>query len=106
MGSNRGATGLVGIAVPRSEPRSTEQRSEPRHEGLVDRAMLGFRGQDHLVPILNISSNGTMIESELLPRIGESVSLQFENGVRVKADIRWVRDGQIGLSFGHSIVFC
>jgi hypothetical protein len=105
MGLSRSASGLVGIAVPRSEARSTEQRTEPRQEGVVDRAILVFRGQDHLVPVINISSHGTMIESDILPRIGEPVTLQFENGVRVKADIRWVRDGQVGLSFGQSIVF-
>jgi hypothetical protein len=90
--------------VSRSEPRSIEQRAEPRNDGLVDRAILVFRGQDHLVPVLNISPNGTKIESGLEPRIGENVIIQFENCTRVRAFVRWVRDGQIGINFGHEIV--
>lgn len=105
MGLNRSALGLAGSMVSRAEQRSTEQRCEPRHEGLVDRAILVLRGQDHLVPVLNISSGGTMVESDVVPRIGEAVLLQFENGTRVRSAVRWVRDGRIGLSFGHEIIF-
>ncbi|HEX8401506.1 MAG TPA: hypothetical protein VF628_07335 [Allosphingosinicella sp.] len=105
MGLNKSGLKLAGDMVPRTEPRSAEQRCEPRHEGVVERAILVFRGQDHLVPIVNISSRGTMIQSDLVPRIGEAVTLQFENGVRVQSDIRWVRDGHVGLSFGHQIIF-
>jgi hypothetical protein len=104
MRLNRGGLRLAGSMVPRLEPRSTEQRAEPRHDGLVDRAVLVFRGQDHIVPVLNISSRGTMIESEIDPRIGESVIIQFENCNRVHAFVRWVREGRIGLNFGHEIV--
>ncbi len=104
MRLNRSALGLAGSIVPRSQPRATEHRLEPRHEGLVERAILIFRGQDYLVPVLNISSRGTMIESDILPRIGEAVTIQFENCTRVHAFVRWVRDGQIGLNFGHEIV--
>ena len=104
MRLNRGGLRLAGNVVPRFEPRSIEQRAEPRHGGRVDRAILVFRGQDHLVPVLNISPRGTMIESNIATRIGESVIIQFENCTRVHAFVRWVRDGQIGLSFGHEIV--
>ncbi|HEX8444277.1 MAG TPA: PilZ domain-containing protein [Allosphingosinicella sp.] len=104
MRLNRGGLGLAGSMVPRSQPRQAEQRAEPRHGGLVDRAILVFRGQDHLVRVLNISSRGTMIESEILPRIGESVTMQFESCARLLAVVRWVRDGQIGLNFNHDVV--
>ncbi len=104
MRLNRGGLRLAGSMVPRSQPRSIEQRAEPRHGGLVDRAMINFRGQDHLVPVLNISTRGTMIASELAPRIGETVTVQFENCTRVAAYVRWVRDGQIGLNFGYEIL--
>ena len=77
-----------------------EQRSEPRHEGLVERGRSIFRGADHIVPVINISTRGTMIESDLEPRLGESVIIRFEGCSPIYAFVRWVRDGRIGLNFG------
>jgi len=79
---------------------AAEQRTEPRYEGLVERAALAFRGADHIVPVINISTRGTMIESALQPRLGESVTIRFEGCSRIYAFVRWVRDGRIGLNFG------
>jgi len=42
------------------QPQPIEQRSEPRYEDLIDRAILTFRGADYPVPVVNISSRGTM----------------------------------------------
>lgn len=80
--------------------RFTEQRSEARFEGLVDRAALSFRGAAHIVRVVNISSRGTMIETDLEPRLGESVSIRFEGCSPIYAFVRWVREGRIGLNFG------
>lgn len=96
--------GLVGKIIPRAQPRLAEQRTEPRHTDLAERAVIVFRGQDYLVPVVNISSRGTMIESDIVPRIGEAVLVQFENCCRIHAFVRWVRDGRIGLNFGHEII--
>jgi hypothetical protein len=90
--------------IQRQQPRVTDQRSEPRHIDLVDRAMIFFRGQEHLVPVVDISSRGTRIECDIQPRIGEAVVVQFENCSRVHAYVRWIRDGRIGLNFGHEIL--
>jgi hypothetical protein len=79
---------------------SAERRSEPRFEGLAERAALTFRGADHIVPVLNISSRGTMIESALEPRLGENVIIRFEGCTPIHAFVRWVREGRIGLNFG------
>jgi hypothetical protein len=104
MGMQKRGLGLVGNIIPRAQPRQAEQRAEPRHADLVDRATISLRGQRHLVPVVNISSRGTMIECEVLPRIGEAVLIQFENCCRIHGFVRWVRDGRVGLSFGHEIV--
>ena len=104
MGMHGKNLALAGDLVPRAEPRRADQRSEPRHADIVDRAVLMFRGQEYLVPVVNISSRGTMIESDIAPRIGESVSIQFEQCTRMQAFVRWVRDGRLGLNFGHEIV--
>ena len=30
--------------------------------------------------------------------------VQFENCTRMQAFVRWVRDGRLGLNFGHEII--
>jgi hypothetical protein len=95
MGIQRGEAEAVGAA---------ERRSEERHEGLVESAIIWFRGAAHDVPVLNISSRGTMIESDLAPRLGETVLVEFPECSRIHAFVRWARDGRIGLNFGHEIL--
>jgi hypothetical protein len=48
-----------------------DRRGEERVEGLVDSALLHFRGKPYRVPVINI---------------------------------RWNREGRIGLNFGHELV--
>lgn len=81
-----------------------ERRAEERQEGLIDCARIFFRGVPYQVPVLNISSRGTMIESDLMPRLGEPVMVEFPECSRMRAFVRWARDGRIGLNFGHEIV--
>jgi PilZ domain-containing protein len=82
------------------QPQPVEQRSQPRFESLIERAILSFRGADYPVPVVNISSRGTMIESDLLPRLGESVMIRFEGCSPIYAFVRWSREGKLGLNFG------
>jgi hypothetical protein len=104
MGVQKRSLGLAGDIIPRAQQRLIDHRSEERHEGLVHRAIVTFRAQDYLVPVLNISSRGTMIESNIVPRIGETMVVQFDSCTRIHAFVRWVRDGQIGLNFGHELI--
>ena len=96
----------LGVAslTRRREPDRAEQRSEPRYEGVVERGTLYFRGEEHAVPVVNLSSRGTMIECGVAPRLGESVVIRFEGCSPMHAFVRWVRDGRIGLNFGGEIV--
>jgi hypothetical protein len=95
----------MAITEPAGAVRSwDDRRSEPRHEGLIDRAIIYFRGTPQHVPVLNISSRGTMIESDIEPRLGETVLVEFPECSRIHAFVRWQRDGRIGLNFGHEIV--
>ena len=94
----------LGALIARTEPRVADQRTEERHEGLVTGATLFFRGQEHQVPVVNLSSRGTMIESAIMPRLGESVIIRFDGYSPMHAFVRWVRDGRIGLNFGGEIV--
>jgi hypothetical protein len=90
--------------IRRGPPPIVEQRSEARHEGVVDSSTLIFRGAAYTVPVVNISSRGTMIESALEPRLGESVVIRFDGCSPISAFVRWVRDGRIGLNFGCEMI--
>ncbi|MEA3041087.1 MAG: hypothetical protein QOC65_576 [Sphingomonadales bacterium] len=94
----------LGALVTRTAPRVIDQRSEPRHEGLIEGATLFFRGTEQHVAVVNLSSRGTMIESNIAPRLGESVVIRFDGYSPMHAFVRWVRDGRIGLNFGGEIV--
>ncbi len=89
--------------IPRTQPRVADARIEPRFENLADRMILTLRGQAHLVPVLNVSARGAMIESDLVPHIGESVVVQLEDRGPIDAYVRWVREGRIGLNFRQAL---
>ena len=96
--------GLATRAIGERPPRVIDERSEPRHDGIVDRATIIFRNQEYEVPVVNISSRGTMIESDISPRIGETITIRFENCTCIHGFVRWARDGRLGLNFGHEII--
>ena len=81
-----------------------DRRLEERHEGIVESALVHFRGRPYRVPVLNISTRGTMIESDIEPRLGETVLVEFDECSRIHAFVRWAREGRIGLNFGHEMV--
>jgi hypothetical protein len=95
---------LVDIPIQREERRTTNQRREDRFHGVVDRATVVFRRKKTLVKVINISGSGVMIESSLLPRIGEKVGLEFEDFDRLEAVVRWVKQGRIGLDVGEDAI--
>jgi hypothetical protein len=95
---------LTELRIPREERRVTNQRREDRHWGVVDRAMIVFRRKKLLVKVINISSGGIMIESEIVPRIGEAVAVEFEGFDRLQGIVRWVKQGRIGLDLGEGSI--
>jgi hypothetical protein len=96
--------GLASIMIPRQQGRIVDQRSEDRQMGLIEAAEVHFRGHAYSVKVLNVSSRGTMIESDIEPRLGETVVIEFDGCSRIHAFVRWVRGGRVGLNFGHEIV--
>ena len=95
---------LVDIPIPRQERRKTNQRSEDRFLNVVERATLTFRRKKLLVRIVNVSGSGVMIESNIVPRIGEVLGLEFDSFDGLQAVVRWVRDGRIGLDVGEGAI--
>ncbi|MGZ8281830.1 MAG: PilZ domain-containing protein [Allosphingosinicella sp.] len=95
---------LIDIAVARAERRRTNQRREDRFHGQVERATILFRRKKLLVRVVNVSAGGVMIETGIIPRIGEAVGLQFDGFDRLEAIVRWVRRGRIGLDVGEDAI--
>ncbi|HEV2867512.1 MAG TPA: PilZ domain-containing protein [Allosphingosinicella sp.] len=101
---NRIGRSLIEVAIPREERRVTNQRREDRFHGVVERATLVFRRKTSLVRVVNVSPSGVMIETPIIPRIGEKVGLQFEGFERLDAVVRWVKQGRIGLDVGDGAI--
>ena len=90
---------LDGGMIPRTEKRSIDERTEVRHPSLSSTAVLEFRGRKHVVRLVNVSASGAMVIFPHAPNIGERLPLQILDRGAVTAQVRWVRDGRIGLSF-------
>ena len=90
---------LDGSMIPRSEQRVIDERSEPRHPATSGTAMLEFRGRKHVVRLVNVSKSGAMVTFPHTPNIGEQLPLHLLDRGRVSAQVIWVKDGRIGVSF-------
>lgn len=90
---------LDGGMIPRTEQRRIDERAEVRRAAVSSTAVLEFRGRKHVVRLINISSSGAMVIFPHLPNIGERLPLQLLDRGVVSAQVRWVKDGRIGLSF-------
>jgi hypothetical protein len=94
-----GLGGLSKIAIRREEARVTNQRGEDRLLGQVEQSIIHFRRRKFVVRVVNVSSRGAMIESDIEPRIGERIDIQFTDDNRTRCIVRWVRENRIGLEF-------
>ena len=90
---------LAGSMIERSAERGIEERSEDRYPSLSSTAVLEFRGRKHVVRLVNVSASGAMVIFPHTPNIGERLPLQLLDRGGVSAQVRWVKDGRIGLSF-------
>ena len=90
---------LGGAMIPRSEQRSIDERGEARSAALSSTAVLEFRGRKHVVRLVNLSKTGAMVLFPHMPNIGERLPLQLLDHGFISAQVRWVKDGRIGLSF-------
>lgn len=90
---------LDGGMIPRTATRTIDERSESRHAAVSSTAVLDFRGRKHVVRLINISASGAMVIFPHIPNIGERLPLQLLDRGLVWSQVRWVKDGRIGLSF-------
>ena len=90
---------LDGSMIPRTESRSIDERNEIRNPSVSNTAVLEFRGRKHVVRLINVSPSGAMVIFPHIPNIGERLVLRLLDRDAVSSQVRWVRDGRIGLSF-------
>jgi hypothetical protein len=90
---------LAALRIRREEARRSDQRREGRQLDLVEHAQITHQRRKQEVAVLNVSSRGAMIETDLQPRIGARLSIRFADCDPTQCFVRWVRDGRIGLEF-------
>ena len=90
---------LDGGMIPRSEKRTIDERMELRRSSLSSTAVIEFRGRKHVVRLINVSTSGAMLVFPYTPNIGERLPLHLLDQGLVTAQVRWAKDGRIGLSF-------
>ncbi len=90
---------LDGGMIPRTVKRMFDERCEERVAADSQTAVLQHRGRKHVVRIVNMSSSGAMVIFSVMPHIGEEVTLQLLGRDAVKGQVKWVRDGRIGVEF-------
>jgi hypothetical protein len=100
-----GLGGLTAIAVKRQETRVTNQRCEDRLRDIVEETTMVFRRKKVGARVINVSSRGAMIESDVEARIGEKIDLLFTDKNKTRCVVRWMREGRIGVEFLNETIF-
>src|SRR4051794_36488513 len=98
---DRAVEGLTGIAIPRQETRSSNQRGGDRHRLTGETASVRVGRRKHDVELINVSGGGAMISGNLRLKLWDSIELQLGKDGRVECVVRWIRDDRIGLEFAH-----
>lgn len=94
---------LHGDMIPRSVKRIFDGRSEQRDEAESQTALLSLRGRNHIVSVINLSPSGVMLRFAGEAHIGESVSLQLLDRGTNPGQVRWLRDGRMGVYFANPL---
>ena len=89
--------------VPGMPWRKSDRRSDPRHDCTSGSAVIEFRGARHAVELINVSNSGAMVLFPHVPNIGERLPLQLLDRGLVSSQVRWVKDGLVGLSFAAPV---
>ena len=94
---------LHGGMIPRTVKRMFDERAEGRVETESQTAVLSLRGRNHIVSVVNLSRSGAMLRFSGDAHIGESVSLQLLDRGTNPAQVRWLRDGRMGVYFANPL---
>jgi len=79
--------------------RLVDGRGEPRSNSSSQSAMLDHRGRRHVVRLVNLSPSGAMILFVGKLADGDPVTLHLLDHGALTGQVRWVRDGRVGINF-------
>lgn len=94
---------LHGEMIPRTVKRMFDERDEERVDAGSSTGVLTLRKRNHVVSLINLSRSGAMIRFAGEAHIGESVSLQLLDRGAIAGQVRWLRDGRMGISFAQPL---
>ena len=94
---------LHGNMIPRTVKRMFDERSEQRLDGESQTAVLSLRGRNHIISLVNLSPSGAMLRFTGDAHIGETVSLQLLDRGTIAGQVRWLRDGRMGVYFARPL---
>ena len=94
---------LHGGMIPRSVRRMFDERGEDRLDAESQTAVVTIRGRNHIVSVANLSSSGVMLRFSGDAHIGESVTVQLLDRGTINAQVRWLRDGRMGVYFANPL---
>ena len=94
---------LHGNMIPRTVKRMFDERSETRIGAESQTAVLSLRGRNHIVSLVNLSHSGAMVRFTGAAHIGETVSLQLLDRGTIAGQVRWLRDGRMGVYFARPL---
>lgn len=83
----------------RSFRRLLDERSEPRSPEVSQTAVLALGGANHVVRVIDLSRSGAMVRFTGDVADGEAVTIQLLDHGLVAGQVRWSRDGRIGIHF-------
>ena len=90
---------LHGNMIPRTVKRMFDERPKSGSTRNRTTAVLSLRGRNHVVTLVNLSRSGAMVRFTGEAHIGESVSLQLLDRGTIAGQVRWLRDGRMGVYF-------
>lgn len=79
--------------------RLLDERAEDRADPISQTAIMNHDGRRHVVRLVNLSASGAMIAFHGAMTEGDAVTLQLLDQAAVAAQVRWVRDGRVGINF-------
>ena len=94
---------LHGSMIPRTVKRMFDERVEERLDADSQTAVLSLRGRNNIVGLVNLSRSGAMLRFTGDAHIGESVSLQLLDRGTIDGQVRWLRDGRMGVYFARPL---
>jgi hypothetical protein len=80
-----------------------DERSETRLDADSQTAVLSVGGRNHIVSLVNLSQSGVMVRFTGAANIGEMVSLQLLDRGTIAGQVRWLRDGRMGIYFSRPL---